>query len=249
MSVNININKADLQKAIDLWKEIALYKPLSAHFGVLNNYKFEGGWHGLHFGASYTKVHALPDIIPVNAMDDGRKIRFIGIFYLIDLFESYVFFNEPAPTLASLVEGFYLYGTGSLVVRSAGTPSGTTTMSVASGDIVVLAWEISKVNNVVYMAWGGWKYDWDTDTLSKVIDAYGTVSTPYQFRYIALWEPNNTSGRVLIGYWVAHWGIANSAPTAGVGDTPVFQFYLIDSIPQWPPSDCGPHVWAFNSIL
>jgi hypothetical protein len=217
MSLNININKVDLQKAIDLHKNIALYKPLGAIYGGVWNYDYEGGWHKFGFTSGYTKIAPFPVFIPTGTLDSGQAVGFGAIFYITSLFNSYVLFNEPAPTYASLVEGFYLYSSGTLTVRSAGTPSGTTSATVNVGDIIVLYWVFSRVSNTYYMQWYAARYDWDTDSFIDLINAYGTVSNPYSFRYLVLWEPNGTSGKVAVGPYIVHWDVRSSAPSSGPG--------------------------------
>lgn len=216
MSLNISITKTDLQKAIDLHKSIALFKPLSGVYGGSWNYDFEGGWHKFRFTAGYPKVAPFPPFIPINLLEPNQAVRFGAVFYIVDLFDSYVLFNEPYPTAATEVEGFYLTSTGTLQVRSNSGPTGTTSMTVASGDIIVAEWLVSNVGGTIYIQWGAGKYDWVNDTYTATISAYATMANPRNLRYIILWEPNGTQGRVAIGPYIVVWNVNTTAPTSGL---------------------------------
>lgn len=219
-----------------IYRPIAVYNINNAAGGVFKA-EYEGGWFKFDFIQGYTKPQTIPPFIPFNLLDNQQAIVIGALFYIVDpLQDSYVLFNEPAPTFANDVLGFHASqsttsdGVISVDPASA-TPTGTTSMDVNVGDIVALGWKVARYSNTLYMMFGGGKIDYATGNYTHIIDAYITVPSTYtrNFRYVVLWEPNNTSMRLAIGPYVLLWGVQNVAPSGGitpiVANTNVFQFF------------------------
>ncbi len=231
-TIDVNIDKLSLVNAIasDICAQCGaggginplLLRPIAGIGGSADTvtFVFDQGWYKLKFTGGYPKIEPSPPWIPFNLLGDSQSIMFMATFYLASApFDSYVLFNEPAPTFATDVLGFHLYSDGTFAVDpGAGSATGTTSMTVAQGDIILAVWHLGKVSGTLYMRFGAGKYDWATDTYTQVIDAYMTVPSTYtrNFRYIVLWEPNASQGTIGITAHSIKFEVMSSAPTNGV---------------------------------
>jgi len=230
--IDINIDKTSLVNAIaqDICSRCntssegvnpQLFKPISRHGSVqANNHelKWIGGWWISKNTQSnrYPKVQTHPPFVPVAILDADQAVVIGSAFYIYNLHNAWILFNERAPQYASGVLGFYLHSEGTITVeQGGGTADGTTSMDVEQGDIVLLMWIVGNLNGTLKIRFAGGHYNWNNDTWTKEIDAIEDIPSSEQqnFRYVTLHEPAGSIGTIFIGpyqYWWARAGYALS---------------------------------------
>lgn len=174
---------------------------------------------------------------PVGALASPQATGWKGFYYLPSPTAIYLFFLERATGDAtSYYIGFYWNGS-TLYARSyPGTLSGTTSGALSPPAIVLLELSVGNVNGTIYATFGAWRYDWDTDTATNIVNAVANVGSATglpAYWYQSLLEFNAATGVVGIatprppeghGRW-------DSAPTgAGDGSHSINHFKLLKSL-------------------
>lgn len=223
-TIDVNIDKVSLVNAIaqDICSQCGssvnpqLFKPLAKQgTSQRDNHelKWVGGWwiSKNTLSGYYPKTQTVPPYVPVTLLDTDQAIVVGSAFYIYSLHNAWVLFNERAPQYATGVLGFYLHDTGSITVeQGGGTATGTTSMTVAQGDIVLLMWAIGNDNGTLKIRFFGGHYDWSNDTWDTVINAVEDIPASEQqnLRYVVLHEPAGSVGTLFIGPYQMWWARA-----------------------------------------
>lgn len=197
------------------------YTPLDSELKT----EWEGGWLKVWYNNpnTYKKLYYQPNIMPWGPnVPDTVEYKMTVTYFFKDIFPNYPLFFERRPGDATAhLHGFHLEADGTLEARSyPGTLSGTTSGSVAAGDIVIFLLTVANVGGELYARYRAIKYDWDNDSVTDIINCYadiGAASDQEPGRYICVGEQSAAAGRIA---YTSSWIFTErltSAPTEGPG--------------------------------